>query len=118
MEEGPNFAGHYRVAVWGCGSSCAMFAVINLKSGKVITAAGMTSVTASLFLEPDGFLANANAENFGLFRFRRDSSLLVVIGAPDEDESRTGVYYLVLRDDRLKLLHKTPISQTCEDAKQ
>ena len=34
MAEGPNFAGHNRVAVWGCGSSCAMFAVVNLKTGR------------------------------------------------------------------------------------
>jgi hypothetical protein len=37
---GPNFAGHYRVAVWGCGSSCSMIAVVNLNTGRVITCAG------------------------------------------------------------------------------
>src|ERR1700732_3248202 len=30
MSDGPNYAGHYRLAYWGCGASCAMFAVINL----------------------------------------------------------------------------------------
>src|SRR5437879_6054758 len=34
----PNFAGHYRVAIWGCGSSCAMFAVVHLPTGRVLTA--------------------------------------------------------------------------------
>src|SRR5262245_16415153 len=29
LAKGPNFAGHYRVAAWGCGSSCTMFAVID-----------------------------------------------------------------------------------------
>src|SRR5947209_2789142 len=36
MSEKPNFAGYYRLAYWGCGASCAMFAVVNLKTGKVI----------------------------------------------------------------------------------
>ena len=35
MRLGPNFAGHYRVVVWGCGSSCAMFAAVDLNSGRV-----------------------------------------------------------------------------------
>jgi hypothetical protein len=32
---GPNFAGHYAIAQWGCGTSCIEFAVIDLKTGKV-----------------------------------------------------------------------------------
>src|SRR5271156_2810076 len=45
LHNGANFAGHYRVAIWGCGSSCAMFAVINLKTGHVITPEGLASVS-------------------------------------------------------------------------
>ena len=32
---GPNFAGHYTIAGWGCGSSCLQFAVIDAITGKV-----------------------------------------------------------------------------------
>jgi len=31
----PNFAGHYRFALWGCGSNCAAGAVIDLQTGEV-----------------------------------------------------------------------------------
>jgi hypothetical protein len=33
--KGPNFAGHYTVAVWGCGSGCASLAVVDAISGRV-----------------------------------------------------------------------------------
>src|SRR5437868_5869871 len=32
---GPNFADHYTVAIWGCGSSCAMLSIINDLDGSV-----------------------------------------------------------------------------------
>lgn len=33
--EGANFAGHYAIGVWGCGSPCLMAGMVDLKSGKV-----------------------------------------------------------------------------------
>jgi hypothetical protein len=35
--EPPNFAGHYTIAIWGCGSECMSGAVVDLKSGKVFS---------------------------------------------------------------------------------
>lgn len=32
---GPNYAGHYRVVNWGCGSGCLMMVVVNLETGQV-----------------------------------------------------------------------------------
>lgn len=32
---GPNFAGHYTIVQWGCGSSCLMVAVVNCRNGRV-----------------------------------------------------------------------------------
>lgn len=34
-ERGPNFAGHYALVTWGCGSTCQNFAVVNAKTGKI-----------------------------------------------------------------------------------
>jgi hypothetical protein len=34
-KEPPNFAGHYRVAYWGCGSVCSAGALIDLQTGDV-----------------------------------------------------------------------------------
>ena len=32
---GPNFAGHYTIVTWGCGSTCQDFAVADAKTGKI-----------------------------------------------------------------------------------
>jgi hypothetical protein len=34
-QEDVNFAGHYRVAIWGCGTSCVHGAVVDVISGHV-----------------------------------------------------------------------------------
>jgi len=36
VEEGANFAGHYRFATWGCGTDCQGFAIVDLITGKII----------------------------------------------------------------------------------
>ncbi len=41
---GPNFAGHYTVAYWGCGSPCGRFAIIDAQTGKVF----MSDVSAAI----------------------------------------------------------------------
>ena len=113
MSEKPNFAGHYRLAYWGCGTSCAMFAVVNLKTGKVITAREFATVLGT-HLDTDDFLPGTLSDGWA-FRYKIDSSLLVVLGAPDEDESRAGAYYFALRGDELHLVHTTSaIKRHCD----
>ncbi len=34
-KQAPNFAGHYRITFWGCGSNCAAGALIDLQTGEV-----------------------------------------------------------------------------------
>lgn len=113
MKEGPNLAGHYRVAIWGCGTSCAQFAVVNLKSGRVITANDVESVSG-VGLYADDFLPSTDSEGWG-FRHRKDSRLLVLVGTINEDEAREGAFYYVLTHDRLVMLHETIAARnTCE----
>jgi len=38
--KGSNFAGHYALAEWGCGSNCQVLTVIDSENGKVLTGAG------------------------------------------------------------------------------
>src|SRR5579859_4651762 len=85
LAQGPNFAGHYVIAAWGCGASCTMFGIIDAKTGTV-------------FFDPD--LRDVSGDQVGddpkddppfwSLRFRQDSRLLIVLGAPNEDESREG----------------------------
>jgi len=115
IAKGPNYAGHYRVAFWGCGMSCAMFAVVDLKTGRVVTTREFSAVSG-FHLAADDFLRGTQSESWG-FRYKNESSLLVVIGAPDEDESRTGAYYFVVREDGLHLIHTTLVKKNCINGK-
>ena len=36
--EGPNFAGHYVVVGWGCGTNCEDNIIVNAKTGKILNA--------------------------------------------------------------------------------
>lgn len=112
---GPNFAGHYRVAVWGCGTSCAMFAVVNLETGRVITSDGFSSTSAVYFGVESWDVLPQSQRDVGLFEFRKDSRLLLVLGDLDEDENREGAFYLVLHNEHLRLVHSTPVKKDCEN---
>jgi hypothetical protein len=114
LVEAPNYAGHYRVAFWGCGTSCAMFAVIDLKTGKVITAREFAAVSG-VHLAADDFLPGTESDGWG-FRYKRNSSLLVVLGDPDENESRSGAYYFVVRGETLHLIHATRVNKDCSNS--
>ena len=92
MKQGPNFASQYRVAVWGCGTSCSQFAVVNLTNGRVITLSGLDGVSGANF-DADGFLPHTESQSLD-FRFKKDSRLLVLVGAPNDDESNEGGFLL------------------------
>jgi hypothetical protein len=114
ISQGPNFAGHYRVAIWGCGSSCAMFAVVNLKTGRVITPQGFSATSAAYFDVVGQKVFPESQSESGLFGFRKDSGLLVVLGDLDEDERREGAFYFVLEAEGLRLVHSTLVEKDCE----
>lgn len=110
---GPNFAGHYRVATWGCGSSCAMFAVVDLTSGRVITPKGFSD-TSGVYIGVDNQKAFPGSQSEdSLLAFRKDSRLLVVLGDLDEDETREGAFYFILDRERLCLIHSTRVKKNC-----
>ena len=113
VARGPNFAGHYRVVVWGCGSSCAMFAVVNLSTGHVIAPDGFSNIS-HVYFSDDSFFSNPKRDYWG-FDFRRDSRLLVVIGGLDEDEEREGAFYFTLDHEQLRLIHSKIVKKDCDN---
>lgn len=114
VSKGPNFAGHYRVAIWGCGTSCAMFAVVNLKTGRVITPEDFYSTSTVYFAVENQKMFPDSQNGDEVFGFRRDSRLLVILGDLNEDESREGAFYFVLEPERLRLIHSTMVTKDCE----
>jgi len=74
---GPNFAGHYRVVNWGCGTGCLMMVVVDLKTGTVYPppmSAG-TSGNNQIGIPNLGM-------GWGDFDFRVDSRLFIMKTCP------------------------------------
>ncbi len=100
-EAGPNFSGHVTVARWGCGACCTQFALIDRKSGEVWFP-GFTVACSAPLTDPIGGSA--------AIYYRLDSSLFVVVGAPNEGPER-GVYYYRWDGRGLALLGSEHVSR-------
>jgi hypothetical protein len=102
---GPNFAGHYTIVGWGCGSSCLNWAIVDAKCGHVFFATDIRIVAADhVDSGPDSERSAGLDTDYMELRFMRGSSLLAVLGAPEEDESREGIYFYQWTGKRLKLV--------------
>ena len=87
---------------------------MNLRTGRVITVGGVYNVSGVDFAADD-FLPGTDSED-GSFRFKKDSRLLVLVGALNEDESKQGAFYYVLKGEKLELVHKTiAVRNTCQE---
>ena len=95
MAEPANFAGHYRVVTWGCGTDCRGFAILNKLTGVAYTLPGVEYVA--------GIMGNEEER----LDFKSDSRLFVISGLVN-DETEGKFYYLWERE-RLKLLAKMPL---------
>ena len=63
-ESGPNFAGHYTVVEWGCGTECFQAAIVDAKTGRIY--------------KPPTFDKNsAYSFESSWLHFRRDSNLMI-----------------------------------------
>jgi ankyrin repeat protein len=94
--KGPNFAGHYTVVGWGCGSNCESTMIVDALTGRVY----------------DGFGDERGAE------FRINSNLVIAdpgggpgaIGYPDDPTDSLAVRYYVWNDHRFKLIYEEACS--------
>ena len=86
-EDPVNYAGHYVLAVWGCGADCVMGAAIDVRSGRVHWLPGTVCC---------GFTDGPGHPDIEPVRFQRDSRLLVLTGLRDEREGDGGEHYYVI----------------------
>jgi hypothetical protein len=63
VASGPNFAGKYAIAQWGCGTQCQGHAVVNVESGKIISFGPQTEAGIGVSLESPILITNPK-ENF------------------------------------------------------
>jgi hypothetical protein len=101
--EKPNFAGHYILATWGCGTGCTQIAVIDAITEKVFHPPGartnsVVDVHEELLVGGD---TSPRRADFGALRYSVGSRLLVLIGTPEERAENRGISYFVWEDDSL-----------------
>lgn len=108
---GANFAGHYIIVTWGCGSPCLMAAIVDLKTGRVYPPPFHHGPGHSYFQVPWAFPMNPPLS------YKLDSRLLVANiceelqsehsdGQTVYTSKRCGAHYFVMTDNGPKLVHK------------
>src|ERR1035437_7625251 len=98
-----NFAGHYILATWGCGTGCVQIMFIDAKSGKLFHPAGIRSNVA-VNVHDEMLTGGRSWYGEGSVHFQPNSELLVLVGAPEEDMARRGISYYAWHNDQLKLV--------------
>ena len=98
-KQGINFAGHYTIAVMGCGTGCSITAIVDARNGNAYFPRALNGWNVE-----SGVYDFADNEDFQTFR--ADSRLLKIIGAPrlgpDERWGPGGIYYYEWNNNRLR----------------
>ena len=109
--EKPNFAGHYILANWGCGTGCTQIAIVDALTGKVFHPPGVRSnsvvnVHDELLVDGD---SSPRRADFGALRYSTDSQLLILIGTPEGRAENRGISYFVWENEALKRIRLVSI---------
>ena len=100
-KDGPNFAGHYTIVLWGCGAGCVSVAVIDAAAGRIYR--GPFKMLSWELLKYEGRYAS-DADNFEPLAFQKDSRLLIARGCPEEKNCAS--YFYEWTGAQFKLLRK------------
>lgn len=95
----PNFAGHYFVIRWGCGSNCLMMAIVDAETGKIYNPP-LSGPGTELYVSLD-MLGDREID------FEPQSTLMVLRNACKVARSECGVYSFNWHDDRFTLVKRT-----------
>ena len=97
-----NFAGHYKLHTWSCGTGCLQTAFIDAKTGEVFFPAELDGFIVC-FYQPGAVESLEEA-----LQFQKGSRLIVMSGYPvserDKDAPKKGLYYYEWTGGELKLL--------------
>src|SRR5262249_13465907 len=103
FRSGVNFAGHYIVASWGCGTGCISGAVIDARNGNVYWPLPLYAL--GVWYEGNSYVDNP-------VDYRKNSRLLIITGSPgvkdNQPENPNGKYFYEWREDQLKLVKFIP----------
>jgi hypothetical protein len=98
-----NFAGHYKLHTWSCGTGCLQTAFIDAKTGEVFFPEELNGFILCFF---DSETVAHDLEDS--LQFQKGSRLIVMSGYPfserGKDEPKKGLYYYEWTGRELKLL--------------
>jgi hypothetical protein len=99
LKGGVNFAGHYTLVGWGCGTGCISGAIIDARKGNVIWPEQLNAI--GVWYGGDEYADEPVA-------FKKNSRLLIISGSPGvangAAEKPQGLYYYEWKNDRLRLV--------------
>ena len=98
--QGPNFAGHYTIAIWGVGTSTQAFAIVDALTGSVYFSDELPFVSWADWWEGE----------YGL-KYRLDSNLLIVYGRRREQDPK-GIFYYRWDGKSLRHLKSVPMDSS------
>ncbi|MBV8857776.1 MAG: hypothetical protein JOZ02_12645 [Acidobacteria bacterium] len=106
-----NFAGHYKLHTWSCGTGCLQTAFIDVKTGEVFFPAELNGFIVC-FYKPGAVESLEEA-----LQFQKGSRLIVMSGYPvserGKDAPKKGFYYYEWTGRELKLLKFVEKSEGC-----
>ena len=94
LASGVNFAGHFILATWGCGTGCGQCALIDGKTGNVFFPPQLAGTTLGY-----GELS----EKAEMLEHKKDSTLLILYGVP-AGSKKYGIWYYEWMGKALKLI--------------
>jgi hypothetical protein len=106
-----NFAGHYKLHTWSCGTGCLQTAFIDARTGEVFFPTELDGFIVCFYdPKPVDDLEEA-------LKFERGSRLIVMSGYPmserGKDEPKKGLYYYEWTGRDLKLIKYVEKSEGC-----
>jgi len=104
LRGGVNFAGHFVVVGWGCGTGCISGAIIDARTGNVFWPEQFNAV--GVWYDGQEYAEEPVA-------FRKNSRMLVITGVPgqasdDAPEKPSGAYYYEWKNNRLRQIKFVP----------
>jgi hypothetical protein len=108
---GLNFAGHYKLHTWSCGTGCLQTAFIDVKTGNVFFPTELNGFIGCYY-ETETIESLEQA-----LQFQKGSRLIVMSGYPyserGKDEPKKGLYYYEWTGSDLKLIKFVEKNEGC-----
>jgi hypothetical protein len=104
LPDGINFAGHFIVVGWGCGTGCISGAIIDARTGNVLWPLPLYAL---------GVWYDGNSYVDKPVDYQKNSRLLIITGSPgvkdNQPDKPNGKYFYEWRGNQLKLIKFIPL---------